>query len=66
MSDPMDRRKRRFADALKRRDETMQAWATRHGVTYTHLFYVLRGDRVSPRLEEAIEETIRNTETVAA
>lgn len=53
-----DRRRRQFKAALVAQGTTLTAWAAKHGVTHTHLNYVLRGVRHSPRLIAAVEAVI--------
>lgn len=48
-------RKERFRAALKTAGLTHERWAALHGVTYLHLYMVLRGKRRSVRLEGAID-----------
>ena len=50
--------RRRFKAALTQQGTTLTAFASQAGVTHTHLNYVLRGERRSPRLEQAIARVI--------
>jgi transcriptional regulator with XRE-family HTH domain len=47
-------RQRRFRAALHLAGMTQREWAKAQGVSAPHVTYVLRGERVSPRLEDAI------------
>ena len=49
-----DERRRRFRAALTLAGETLAGWADAHNISHTHLNYVLRGLRASPRIEDAI------------
>ena len=55
-------RKARFEAALKLAGMTAEQWAAAPeyggGVTRQHLYLVLKGDRVSPRLDEAMDAFI--------
>ena len=54
-----DRRRRRFRAALAMAGQTVAEFAAELGVSHSHLNYVLRGLRASPRIEAAIEKRIR-------
>lgn len=54
-----ERRRRQFKAAMVAAGMTLSAWAEEQGVTHTHLNYVLRGERKSPRLEAAIDAVIK-------
>lgn len=59
-------RKAQFRAALAVAGKTAQEWAADHGVTVTHLNYVLAGERESPRLNAALDAFIREqTATLA-
>lgn len=53
------RRRRQFRAALAMADESIAEFAAALGVSHSHLNYVLRGLRASPRIEDAIEKRIR-------
>jgi transcriptional regulator with XRE-family HTH domain len=54
-----DRRRRRLRAALAMAGGTVAEFAAELGVSHSHLNYVLRGLRASPRIEAAIEKRIR-------
>jgi lambda repressor-like predicted transcriptional regulator len=51
-------RRARFKFALNVKGESLLKWCKRNGVTQTHLNLVLRGKRVSARLDALIYEAI--------
>jgi hypothetical protein len=53
-----EKRRRQFKAALVAAGIPLSVWAETQGVTHTHLNYVLRGERKSPRLEAAIGAVI--------
>lgn len=51
-------RRRRFRAALALTDTSVAAFAAQIGVTYNHLYGVLRGQRTSKRIEDAVDQYI--------
>jgi hypothetical protein len=51
-------RKRRFLAALALAGLTREGWATQQGITATHLYMVLRGERESASLNGKIDAFI--------
>lgn len=49
-------RMRRLRAALALNDQTLEAWAAEHEVSPIHVYYIMRGERRSARLEEAADK----------
>lgn len=47
---------RRLRAALALQDKTLESWAQELGVSPMHTYFVLRGTRSSPRIEEAADK----------
>jgi predicted transcriptional regulator len=64
-------RKQRFLAALDIAGLTQESWAAREGITYQHLYMVLKGERESQSLMDridafVIEQLRAASDTVAA
>lgn len=55
-------RKARFTAALALAGKTLTQWAFEHDVHRVHLNAVLRGERESPRLTQAVDRFIADVE----
>ena len=47
---------RRLRAALALNDQSLESWSAEQGVSPVHVYYIMRGDRQSPRVEEAAEK----------